>query len=117
METDMKKVFDVLIADKNYGGKYVSITPNHPNFIDGAEYDSLVKQHIMFKDMSQDQFLKSAGIAQHWPHGRGCYYSEDKGFIIWLGEEDHLRIMCMKTGTMLNEVFDRLKTAVDVVEK
>ena len=35
--------------------------------------------------------------------------------MIWVGEEDHLRIMCMKKGTMLNEVFDRLKTALDVV--
>ena len=30
----MTKVFDALIADPNYGGKYVSITPDHPNFID-----------------------------------------------------------------------------------
>jgi len=116
MEKDMKKVFDVLIADPNYGGKYVSITPGHENFIEKAEYDSLVKQHIMFKDMSVDKYLVAAGIAQHWPHGRGCYYSEDKGFIIWLGEEDHLRIMCMKTGTMLNDVFDRLETAVKLTE-
>jgi len=43
MEKDMKKVFDVLIADKNYGGKYVSITPGHENFIEKAEYDDLVK--------------------------------------------------------------------------
>ena len=71
----------------------------------------------MFKDMSSDSYLVSAGIAQHWPHGRGCYYSADKGFIIWLGEEDHLRIMCMKKGSMLNDVFDRLETAVNVVEK
>merc|ERR1712017_17819 len=41
--------------------------------------------------------------------------SEDRGFIIWVGEEDHLRIMCIKKGTLLNEVFDRLKTALDVV--
>ena len=27
-----------------------------------------------------------------------------------------MRIMCMKKGTILNEVFDRLKKAVDVVE-
>ena len=42
-------------------------------------------------------------------HGRGCYISEDKGFIIWVGEEDHLRIMCMRSGSVLNHVFDRLK--------
>ena len=70
----------------------------------------------MFKDMSKDSFLLSAGISEHWPHGRGCYISEDKGFIIWVGEEDHLRIMCMKKGSVLNEVFDRLENAVKVVE-
>jgi len=36
---------------------------------------------------------------------------------VWVGEEDHLRIMCMKKGNLLNEVFDRLQKAVDVVEK
>ena len=30
--------------------------------------------------------------------------------------QDHLRIMCMKKGTVLNEVFDRLKFALDTVE-
>jgi len=65
--------------------------------------------------MSADSYLVTAGIAAHWPYGRGCYVSEDKEFIIWVGEEDHLRIMCMKKGSILNEVFDRLKSAVDVV--
>jgi hypothetical protein len=67
----------------------------------------LVKEHIMFKDMSADTYLATAGIAAHWPFGRGCYVSGDKGFIIWVGEEDHLRIMCMRSGSVLNEVFDR----------
>merc|ERR1711935_642192 len=31
MELDMGKVYDVLIADENYGGRYVSITPGHAN--------------------------------------------------------------------------------------
>jgi protein-arginine kinase len=75
----------------------------------------LVDTHIAFKDMSADKYLLSAGIAQHWPHGRGVYISEDKGFIIWCGEEDHLRIMCMEKGTILNSVFDRLRAALDVV--
>ena len=32
-----------------------------------------------------------------------------------MGEEDHLRIMCMEKGLILNKVFDRLKGAIDVV--
>jgi len=71
----------------------------------------------MFKDMSNDTYLLAAGISQDWPFGRGCYVSEDKGFIIWVGEEDHLRIMAMQKGTILNKVFDRLKTAIDTVEE
>jgi protein-arginine kinase len=71
---------------------------------------------LMFKDMSADEYLASAGISSSWPHGRGCYVSNDREFIVWVGEEDHLRIMCMKKGTVLNEVFDRLKGACDVVE-
>jgi len=33
MEKELSKVFDVLIADPKYGGKYVSITPGHKDFI------------------------------------------------------------------------------------
>ena len=50
----------------------------------------------MFKNMTDDPCLAAAGIANDWPYGRGCYISEDKEFIVWVGEEDHLRIMCMK---------------------
>merc|ERR1719313_1573142 len=58
MEKDMKKVFDVLIADPSYGGKYVSITPGHECFIDKKKYDDYVKRHIMFKDMSADSWYR-----------------------------------------------------------
>ena len=115
MENFMLKAFEKLIEMPEYGGKYCSFTPGHPNFVDEAEYQALVDAHIAFKDMSADTYLLSAGIAKDWPHGRGVYVSEDKGFIIWCGEEDHLRIMCMEKGTVLNKVFDRLKTALDVV--
>merc|ERR1712164_144889 len=116
MELAMAPVFDALIAQPEFGGNYYSLTPGHKNHIDEAKYQELVKAHIMFKDMSADSFLVDAGIASHWPHGRGCYVSEDKGFIIWVGEEDHLRIMAMKKSLKINDVFDRLKAAIDKVE-
>ena len=111
MEMVMMQAFETLIEMPEYGGKYISITPEHDAEVSAEEYDALVQAHIMFKDMSADTYLTSAGIAGDWPYGRGCYISEDKGFIIWVGEEDHLRIMCMKHGAILNEVFDRLKAA------
>jgi len=117
MELAMGPVFDDLIADEKFGGEYVSLTPGHKNKITDERYAELVKAHIMFKDMAADSFLVTAGIAGHWPYGRGCYISEDKGFIIWVGEEDHLRIMAMKKSAVINDVFDRLKAAIDVVEE
>ena len=114
MEQKMCLAFEKLKAQ--FGGRYHSLTPGHPDHINDDEYKALVKGHKMFKDMSDDPYLATAGIASDWPVGRGCYVSGDGGFIIWVGEEDHLRIMCMKKGTVLNEVFDRLKTALDTVE-
>lgn len=35
---------------------------------------------------------------------------------MWLGEEDHLRIMCMAKGKVLNAIFDKLKVLVDTVQ-
>ena len=116
LEVQMMGAFEQLMNMSEYGGAYYSLTPGNPNFIDQEQYQELVDAHIMFKNMDDDTYLTAAGIASDWPYGRGCYVSSDKGFIIWVGEEDHLRIMCMNNGTVLNTVFDRLKTAIDVVE-
>jgi len=121
-EKTMLEGFKKLIADPAYGGTVYSLTPNfgddekNPNLITEKKYQELVDAHVMFKNMDDDPFLKSAGIASDWPYGRGCWQSEDKQCIIWFGEEDQLRIMCMKKGSKLNEVFDRLKTLLDAVE-
>lgn len=115
LENKMCGAFDVLKNMPEFGGKYNSLTPGHTDYRSPMEYQKLVNDHVMFKDMSADPYLETAGIASDWPHGRGCYQSSDKKFIIWVGEEDHIRIMCMYKGTLLNGVFDRLKAAIDTV--
>lgn len=121
-EQTMLQAFKKLIANEEYGGTVYSLTPDfggetkNPNLITPEKYEELVKEHVMFKNMDADKYLKSAGIASDWPYGRGCWQSTDEQCIIWFGEEDQLRIMCMKKGTKLNEVFDRLKKLLDVVE-
>mmetsp|Transcript_11660 Transcript_11660/g.13454 ORF Transcript_11660/g.13454 Transcript_11660/m.13454 type:complete len:411 (+) Transcript_11660:162-1394(+) len=121
-EKTMLAAFDKLISMEEYGGQVYSLTPDfgngeeNPNKISEEKYQELVDAHIMFKNMDDDPYLKSAGIASDWPYGRGCYVSADKQFIIWFGEEDQLRIMCMKKGSKLNEVFDRLRAGLDAVE-
>ena len=116
LEDFLQPAFVALMDLAEYGGRYVSITPGHRDQISALEYQDLVAKHIMFKDMSADKYLLSAGIASDWPEGRGCYISADEQTIVWVGEEDHLRIVCMETGTRLDEVFRRLKSALEVVE-
>lgn len=112
--------FDQLI--KIYGGKVHSLTPDfgkdevNPNLITPEEYQTLVDAHVMFKDMEANPYLNSAGISNDWPFGRGCWQSEDKMRIIWFGEEDQLRIMCMKKGSDLLEVFTNLNEMIQSVE-
>jgi len=106
------QAFTKLSEDPSFGGKYLSITPGSDNEIDTEEYDRRVKAHQMFKDMSGDRYLNVAGISAHWPHGRGMYVSEDEDFLVWVGEEDHLRIMAMQQGGNLNALFERLRTGL-----
>lgn len=118
-EKDMLK--SLAVVKEKFGGEIYSITPDfgeeeNPNKISDEKYQELVDKHVMFKDMDADSYLKSAGISSDWPYGRGCWQSADGSMIIWFGEEDHLRIMCMKKGFLLNEVFDGLKTLLDSVE-
>jgi creatine kinase len=111
---------DELIS--KWGGQVFSLTPDfgadgpNPNLISNEKYQSLVENHIMFKDMAADPYLQSAGISKDWPYGRGCWQSGDGMRIIWFGEEDQLRIMCMKTGTNLLEVFSNLHEMLETVE-
>lgn len=119
-ELKMLSSFEQLI--NKYGGKVYSLTPDfgdkgaNPNLISEEECKALVDAHVMFKDMDADPYLKSAGISSDWPYGRGCWQSEDKMRIIWFGEEDQLRIMCMKKGSNLLEVFTNLNEILTTVE-
>ena len=59
--------------------------------------------------------LAEQGIASQWPYGRGVYISEDRGFVVWVGEQDHLRIICTEETTVLNRVFDRLYVGLQTI--
>ncbi len=74
----------------------------------------LVQDHFLFK--KGDRFLESAGANRDWPEGRGIFHSADKKFLVWVNEEDHLRIISMQPGGNIREVFDRLSRAIAALE-
>jgi len=107
-EALMIEAFTALQGDPEFGGQYLSLTPGSPLQIDEDAYRHRVQAHQMFKDMGGDSYLNSGGISSDWPYGRGMYISGSEDFIIWVGEEDHLRIMTMRQGGDLAALFARL---------
>ncbi|XP_025412471.1 arginine kinase [Sipha flava] len=75
----------------------------------------LIDDHFLFKE--GDRFLQAANASRFWPTGRGIFHNENKTFLVWCNEEDHLRLISMQQGGNLGEVYKRLVTAVNEVEK
>ncbi|WP_458700302.1 phosphagen kinase [Sulfurospirillum sp. 1307] len=103
-----KKVKDAL-SNLTCKGTYYSLE----NLSDD-EKEELVKEHFLFKQ--GDRFLKEAGLNNDWPSGRGIFLNDDKTFLVWINEEDQLRIISMQKGGNLSEVYNRLVKYIKELE-
>ena len=54
---------------------------------------------------------------QDWPKGRGIFHNDAKTFLVWVNEEDQLRIISMQPGADIKDVFDRLCRACNHIEQ
>ena len=75
----------------------------------------MIADHFLFKE--GDRFLDSAGLNRDWPSGRGIFHNKEKTFLIWINEEDQLRIISMQKGADIGSVFKRLSIAASEIEK
>ena len=69
-------------------GTYYSL-----NSMSEEDREQLVEDHFLFKQ--GDRFLEAAGLNRDWPEGRGIFHNNDKTFLVWINEEDQLRIISM----------------------
>jgi arginine kinase len=83
--------------------------------MDKAVQQQLIDDHFLFKE--GDRFLQAANACRYWPTGRGIYHNDAKTFLVWCNEEDHLRIISMQKGGDLGQIYRRLVTAVNDIEK
>ncbi len=74
----------------------------------------LIDDHFLFK--GNDKMQAASGHHEHWPIGRGIYLSEEKEFILWINEGDHLRIISMEQGGDVKSVFERLGRGIATIE-
>lgn len=86
-----------------------------PFGIDKATGEQLVKDHFLFQEPDEPMLL-SWRMERDWPQARGIYHNENKTALVWVNEEDHLRIISMEQGKNVRAVFDRFAALVKTVE-
>ncbi len=108
IEKDVSEILNGF--EGNLAGKYYPLN----NMSDDIKA-SLIEDHFLFK--AGDRFLESAGLNRDWPNGRGIFHNNEKTFLVWINEEDELRIISMQQGGDIKEVFTRLVDAISQIEK
>jgi len=96
--------------DGELKGKYYSLAK-----MTEAEKKSLIEDHFLFK--GGDKYLESCGLENDWPEARGIFHNDNKTFLVWVNEEDQLRIISMQNGSNIRQVFERLSVASSKIEK
>ena len=79
-----------------------------------AQQQQLIADHFLFKE--GDRFLEACGLNRNWPEGRGIFHNNEKTFLVWVNEEDQLRIISMQQGADIGAVFTRLSKAAAKIE-
>lgn len=78
------------------------------------EKKQLIADHFLFK--GGDKYLESCGLENDWPEARGIFHNDNKTFLVWVNEEDQLRIISMQNGSNIRQVFERLSVASAKIE-
>jgi len=116
MEGDLKGDYFPLNGSRSYAEK--------PTGMPVEKEEELRKCGNLFQEPDSTLLLAS-GMGRHWPDGRGVFENEGKNLFVWVGEEDHLRIVSMQgsrdgptpEGKLIKEVTARFIRACNEVEK
>uniref|UniRef100_A0A182MMJ2 arginine kinase n=1 Tax=Anopheles culicifacies TaxID=139723 RepID=A0A182MMJ2_9DIPT len=88
----------------------------HPlETLDASKKLELTEGHYLFKEC--DRFLDEAQANRFFPAGRAIFLNEAKTFVVWVNEEDHLRIISMQDGADIAQVYQRFITALETLSK
>ncbi|CAM9499184.1 creatine kinase M-type-like [Lampetra fluviatilis] len=79
------------------------------------DQQQLIDDHFLF-DKPVSPLLLCAGMGRDWPDARGIWHNNNKTFLVWVNEEDHLRVISMQKGGNMKEVFNRFCTGLQKIE-
>jgi len=80
-----------------------------------AEQQQLIDDHFLF-DKPVSPLLLASGMGRDWPDARGIWHNDNKTFLVWVNEEDHLRVISMEKGGNMKTVFNRFCTGLTKIE-
>merc|ERR1712203_530512 len=104
--SDMESAFQKLEGD--LAGTYYPLLG-----MKEEDRQQLVDDHFLF--VSGDKNLITAGMERDWPEGLGIFHNEAKTFLVWVNEEDQMRIISMEKGGDVKGVFSRLARGIKAV--
>jgi creatine kinase len=78
--------------------------------------DKLQAEGFLFQKPTPNNVLANCGAGRDWPDARGIFHNNDKTFLVWVNEEDHMRCISMQNGGNVKEVFARWARAINSVE-
>jgi creatine kinase len=61
--------------------------------------------------------ISGCGGTRDWPDARGIFHNKEKTFLVWVNEEDQMRVISMQAGGNVKEVFVRWVNGVNAVEQ
>ena len=105
LEVEGKLVAAFKTFDGELSGKYYSLAS-----LSEKEAKSLSEDNFLFR--IGDRFQEAAGINRDWPEARGVFHNNDKTLLIWVNDEDQLKLMSMEEGCDINTAFSRLNQAL-----
>ncbi|XP_038074294.1 arginine kinase-like isoform X2 [Patiria miniata] len=92
-------------------GKYYSLQT-----LGEADKQQLIDDHFLFERPISRHFT-SGGMARDFPDGRGIWHTADKKFLVWVNEEDQLRIISMRQGGDMKATFELFCEGLNAFEK
>jgi creatine kinase len=75
-----------------------------PEGMDFEDEEALSEGGFLFREPDA-KYALSSGIGRHWPDARGVYLSDQKDFMVWLNEEDHIQLTKKQNGANMQDVF------------
>ena len=75
----------------------------------------LIADHFLFQKPT-GHLMVNSGAVRDWPDARGIWHNKEKTFLIWINEEDQVRVIAMQHGGDVKAVFERFSRGINEIE-